>query len=165
MNHLIANALKLPLQMPETIEQLEDQCSVLNKKYQEIEDSIKDEMDENEDENVRIQLIISKLEAEDYVLQRPEQIQPIDFNSIGEQTKHMLYDTYRQAIPLRQEISEKQIKPLEERVKNEVADVSRIEQENRDLKNNIVRLKGNSVEKQLEILKQFKTSNLDGQQF
>lgn len=60
--------------MPETIEQLEDQCAVLNKKYQEIEDSIKDEMDPDEDENVRIQLIISKLEAEDYVLQRPEQI-------------------------------------------------------------------------------------------
>lgn len=41
-------------------------------------------MDPDEDENVRIQLIISKLEAEDYVLQRPEQLQPIDFNVIGE---------------------------------------------------------------------------------
>ena len=33
MNHLIANALKIQQQMPETIEQLEDQCAVLNKKY------------------------------------------------------------------------------------------------------------------------------------
>ena len=63
-------------------------------------------MDPDEDENVRIQLIISKLEAEDHALQRPEQVQPIDFNAIGEQTKRMLYGTYRQAIPLRQKMSE-----------------------------------------------------------
>ena len=40
--------------MPETIEQLEEQCTVLNKKYQAIEDSIQGEMDPDEDENVRI---------------------------------------------------------------------------------------------------------------
>ena len=120
-------------------------------------------MDPDEDENVRIQLIISKLEAEDHALQRPEQVQPIDFNAIGEQTKRMLYGTYRQAIPLRQKMSEQQIKPLEEQVKKEVVEVAKIESENKDLKNKIAQLQGNSIEKQLEILKKLQTQSADGQ--
>ena len=84
MNLLIANAFKVKLETPDSIDKLEEQCSQLDALYCQAEKSVQDGMDGDEDEQLRIQLIISKLEADDHVLKSEPLSEPIDFNAIGE---------------------------------------------------------------------------------